>query len=229
MANQPPPPSAQPPPDVPASPWTPDVLTNYLRQFSLWCRRGFQAKLDAGVALPGIQLQATDAVAPNPPIFTLGVTSTGVATLTPVALGSGDAGAPVPIASKRGVTDGSNAAAGEIGEYLTASSGTVAVSSNTQTNIISLALTPGDWDLWGNLTLSATAGSTNVQGGITTVSGGGAQDVALVGPSVSAFFTAIVPRRVSITVTTTFYVTGFMIFASGTGSASASLRARRRR
>jgi hypothetical protein len=91
MANQPPPPSAQPPPDVPASPWTPDVLTNYLRQFSLWCRRGFGAKVDAGVAVPQLLLME-DGVAGIPRVYALTVkvtSGTPAIVLTQVTLGQG--------------------------------------------------------------------------------------------------------------------------------------------
>ena len=90
-ANQPPPPSAQPPPDVPASPWTPDVLTNYLRQFSLWCRRGFQNKVDTGVASPQLLLME-DGVTGVPRVYSLTVVVTGgvpAVVLTQVGLGAG--------------------------------------------------------------------------------------------------------------------------------------------
>jgi hypothetical protein len=52
-------------------------------------------------------------------------------------------GAPI-----KGVTDGSNAAAGYIGEVITAIQSTpVVVANNTDTVVISISLTPGDWDV----------------------------------------------------------------------------------
>ena len=62
----------------------------------MWCRNGFAAKLKANTALPGVMLQAHDAPAgTNPPVFHLKVNSDGTLASVPVALGSGDAGAPV--------------------------------------------------------------------------------------------------------------------------------------
>ena len=65
-------------------------LTNYLTQFSLWCRNGFAAQLKNNIALPGILLQANDAPADTvPKVFLLQVDTAGAVVLTPVALGSG--------------------------------------------------------------------------------------------------------------------------------------------
>ncbi len=218
-----------PPPDMPAMADVNNVLTNYLRTFALWCRNGFASKVDVDSAVPGLLLSAFNAPAGNnPPVYLLQVGPGGNLYTTPVALGSGDLGTAVRVASK-GVTDGSNAAAGEIGEYLTATSGSVGLATTVWTNIISLPVPPGDWDLWGSIALTASGGANNLQGGITNVSGGGGQEVVLNGPTVTAFYGAIPARRVSLTVTTTYYVTALMVFSSGTASAVGGLRARRRR
>lgn len=90
MANQPTAPALHPPPDLPAMPDVSSTLSNYLRTFSLWCRRGFAAKIDANVALPGIMLQATDApagVAPN--VYMLTVLQNGNFIGIRVPLGGG--------------------------------------------------------------------------------------------------------------------------------------------
>ena len=50
----------QPPPELPNDPKTSDVLSQYLRTFSLWCRHGFADKLSATTAAPGIMIQAKD-------------------------------------------------------------------------------------------------------------------------------------------------------------------------
>jgi len=82
MANSAP--AAQPPPDVPAG--TAEPLANFLRTFSLWCRRGFADRLPANSAIPGILLQARD----DPTkVFRLEVDSAGALHATPVALGRG--------------------------------------------------------------------------------------------------------------------------------------------
>lgn len=83
--------SPQPPPDVPDDPSITSALGNYLRQFSLWTRRGFAAKLDSGVAVPGLLLQESG-VAGTPRIYslTIKVTSgTPAVVLTQVSLGQG--------------------------------------------------------------------------------------------------------------------------------------------
>jgi hypothetical protein len=88
--NLPLPASAQPPPDLPADPKLSDALANYLRQFSLWCRRGFQSKVDTQTAAPGLLLQASDAApGTNPKVFLLSVNSAGTLAVVNVPLGGG--------------------------------------------------------------------------------------------------------------------------------------------
>ncbi len=49
-----------------------------------------------------------------------------------------------------GVTDGSNAAAGQIGEYISASNTAgSALTTGVGLNVATLPLPPGDWDVWG--------------------------------------------------------------------------------
>ena len=57
-----------------------------------------------------------------------------------------------------GVTDGSDAAAGHVGEYLVASATGVALVSNNVANVVSLDLTAGDWDVSGNVDFAAGSG-----------------------------------------------------------------------
>lgn len=83
--------SPQPPPDVPDDPGIGMRLGNYLRQFSLWSRRGFATKLDAGVALPGLLLQESG-VAGTPRVYRLTITvssGTPAIQLTQASLGDG--------------------------------------------------------------------------------------------------------------------------------------------
>ena len=48
------------PPDLPNMPDVSNTLSQYLRTFRLWCRKGFADKLSASQALPGIMLQASE-------------------------------------------------------------------------------------------------------------------------------------------------------------------------
>ena len=66
--------------------------------------------------------------------------------------------APLPLA---GVTNGSNAAAGNVGEYLAAtvaSGAAVALTSGGNRDIASLALTAGDWDVDGMIAVTNSGG-----------------------------------------------------------------------
>jgi hypothetical protein len=76
---------------VPSIPGISDLLANYLRQFSLWTRRGFAAKADSGVAQPAILLQEAGVTGiPRVYSLTIKVTSgTPAIVLTEVPLGGG--------------------------------------------------------------------------------------------------------------------------------------------
>jgi len=167
MANQPTSRTIQPPPDLPSltdasGKLSTDKLSSYLRNFALWCRHGFADKLSGTVAQPGLMLQGYDAPAGvNPSIYMLEVSQAGVAALAPMALGGGDMGAPVPIASRKGVNNGSSAAAGDIGEVLSAASGTITFPGGTWVNTITLTLTPGDWDVHGEARVNVGAAAAN--------------------------------------------------------------------
>jgi hypothetical protein len=84
------PPSAQPPPDLPSMPGESQVLVGYLRNFALWCRHGFAAKLDAQTALPGVLLQAYDAApGTTPAVWLVQVNTAGLISTVAQPLGTG--------------------------------------------------------------------------------------------------------------------------------------------
>jgi hypothetical protein len=59
-----------------------------------------------------------------------------------------------------GVTDGSNAAAGQVGEVISSTvTAGVALTSNTTIVVASIALTPGDWEVFGNIFVSIGTGA----------------------------------------------------------------------
>jgi len=125
-----------------------------------------------------------------------------------------------------GVTDGSDAAAGQIGEYMTATGGPVALVSGSVANVASLALTAGDWDVSGNVQFSAGAGTHTYFGaGITAVD----TLTAATFPT-TALAQAISPatRRVNVTATTTTWLVAEASFA-GTVTVTGTIRARRAR
>jgi hypothetical protein len=57
-------------------------------------------------------------------------------------------------AASTGVVDGSNAAAGQIGEFLSASGGPVALTTGAIASAATLNLTAGDWDVWPVISFS---------------------------------------------------------------------------
>lgn len=72
---------------------------------------------------------------------------------------------------RQGITDGSDADAGNIGEYLFASnSGVPLGGSGTATNVATLDLTAGDWDVEGNVAFATTGATTAVIAGVNTAS-----------------------------------------------------------
>jgi hypothetical protein len=73
--------------------------------------------------------------------------------------------------SVAGVTDGSNAAAGMVGEWLTASRSTgIASASATIVDIASLPLSAGDWDVQGNVQALTGASGLVLLAWLNTVS-----------------------------------------------------------
>ena len=95
---QPTPITSQPPPELPNMPDVGPALTNYLRTFSLWCRKGFAAQMKAGTALPGYCYRPTTRRRePTPAVYQLGVSSGGELTLAPVPLAGTPGRARVPV------------------------------------------------------------------------------------------------------------------------------------
>jgi hypothetical protein len=158
----------------------------------------------------------------------------------------------LPTALVIGVTNGTDAPPGTIGEYIS-STVTVAqqLTNATAANITSIALTPGDWDAWGvvDYTLSGqntvmTVFSSGISGTSATFgpqAGGGGfggdPTATLTLPSGGTFaspsiFIQVAPKiRINISAPTTVYLvaeanfggTVVFVFSGGT------LQARRRR
>jgi hypothetical protein len=126
-----------------------------------------------------------------------------------------------------GVTDGSNAAAGCIGEYISSDvpvGSEVAITNGTIANITSISLTAGDWDLSGTVVcdMGPTTTSTAFYAFIHTVSttlptalenAGALQGwVGSTTGSNPAVTTGV--RRLSLSVTTTVYLEAFPVITA---------------
>ena len=134
-----------------------------------------------------------------------------------------------------GVTDGSNAAAGSVGEFITSNvpygSAVNVVPSSTGTDITSILLTAGDWDVWGNMQIFYT--------GIWTSSASIWTGTISATPPDPSSYTSVTPDnncggntpniRVSISATTRVYLSVVANFSSGSAFCSGNISARRAR
>lgn len=139
----------------------------------------------------------------------------------------------------KGDITGSNAAAGYVGEYLSSVvlSPGVTLTTGTPANATSLSLTAGDWDVSGELWVSVgTGGATLMIAGITpsSATAPSSPGVGVSSLRMTTAFTAssvetlpISPARLSVSTTTTMYLTAYVAFPSGTTTAYGRLGARR--
>lgn len=135
------------------------------------------------------------------------------------------------IASKAGVTDGSTAVAGQIGETITNTTTTSSVTSGTTFNMTSVTLTPGDWEVNAVLDFEFGSGvtATVAAGGVNTTSGTVPSYPYLVksqcsmngGQHINA------RRRINLSSSATIYLVGVCTFSGGTTAANGYLEARR--
>jgi hypothetical protein len=75
------------PPPIPGGPEINNTLSNYLTQFSLWCRKNFSSQVKTNVAVPGILMYAANPPAGvNPNVYMIQVSQNGIiaATIVPV-------------------------------------------------------------------------------------------------------------------------------------------------
>lgn len=156
-----------------------------------------------------------------------------------LVVGDGSTAGGKPILTSRvGVVDASNAAAGEIGEYLRAdSTGSVTLSNAVAANIASITLTPGDWDLQGIgvFVTPASAGGSNWALSLSTTANTMATDAAYISnlqPGTASTLAMTVRLstptcRFNVSANTTVYLIGVCAFGSGTNTVTGSIRARR--
>ena len=153
---------------------------------------------------------------------------------------TGSQGPAGPNTLPMGVIDGSNAAAGQIGEIISSVVLTPGVTLTTATpaTVTSIPLTAGDWDVQGEVWFSVgTGGATQIQGAINTAAalpstpatGTSRQTMSVAFPASSGQFFSLSPCRASLSATTTYYLIGYAQFPSGTTTAYGKIWARRAR
>jgi hypothetical protein len=137
-----------------------------------------------------------------------------------------------------GTTTNDNAAAGQIGEYISSEiliASQVALTTSTAADITSISLTAGDWDVYGNVQFSSAAGTvmTNsqmwantVSATLPTVPNAGAW-AAVTNSAASQSVNINMGRRYSLAVTTTIYLSARSVFSVSTLAAYGFIGARR--
>jgi len=135
-----------------------------------------------------------------------------------------------------GVTDGSNALAGTVGEFVYSAvvASASGLTSGTPTNVTSISLTAGDWDVQGAISFNQNTGTsaTYAIGSVTTTSATNPgltyeTFIAVTELTASAFSCPVPSLRVNVTTTTTVYLVGQCNFSGGTIGAGGFIRARR--
>ena len=140
-----------------------------------------------------------------------------------------------------GVTTNSNAAAGQVGEYISAqvlSGVSISLTSTVNANITSISLTAGDWEIFGFVGFlpGSTTNETQYVGGISTTSATApAEGNRFVQSMAATVITgqvteyAVPPIRLSLATTTTVYLVARAIFTVSTMGSFGAIRARRMR
>jgi hypothetical protein len=147
-----------------------------------------------------------------------------------------------------GTTTNDNALAGDVGEYIVstvASGSAVSITTGTPTNITSIALTPGDWDLDAVIDFlpAASTSITNYQAAysltsatLSTQPGGsglGPDPLLVVNQAAmvpaAVFGCAPATVRLTISANTTVYLVAQSTFSVSTLTGYGTLRARRAR
>jgi hypothetical protein len=135
---------------------------------------------------------------------------------------------------RTGVTDGSDAAAGQVGEFLTATAAGVAMTNSTARNITSLVLSAGDWDVWGSTYFGPSVGMTSMNAGLSLTTAtlpatGLYMALNIPSAAMGGSMMAVPQQRFSSASSFTVFMVGVAAFASGTCAATAYIFARRRR
>lgn len=177
----------------------------------------------SSVAITGGSINGTPigGVTPTSAVFT-SITASGLIT-------------PSTTNGLKGTVLGDNAIAGSVGEFVTSSVTSVALTSGTPANVTSISLTAGDWDVEGNVVITAAV-TTVFQNAKISVNSVSATDAAtpdfswLTGVTfgVNATYSNRAPtQRFNLTTTTTIFLVCSPTFTTSTATAAGRIRARR--
>lgn len=134
-----------------------------------------------------------------------------------------------------GTTTNNNANAGSVGEVITATGTSVAITNATAINVTSIPLTAGDWDVWGSVGFAPTTVTSIsvIAASISTTSATqmAIPNLSILNGSLNAGTQCIVAptQRISISGATTYFLVATINFVGGTEAATGTITARRRR
>lgn len=129
-----------------------------------------------------------------------------------------------------GTTTNNNAGAGKVGEYVSSTvlmGSAVSATNNTPVNVTSISLTAGDWEVYGNIctTPGVTTTTTGSMGWISTLSatlptypnsGALARVQGITAATGFEIFLPVGTTRLSLSGTTTVYLTAYETFNTST-------------
>jgi hypothetical protein len=124
-----------------------------------------------------------------------------------------------------GVTNGSNAAAGDVGELISSvipNSSSVAITSGATVNLTSISLTAGNWSIRGNIVVQAITTLSEIDVWISSTSASipdtSLRNIIATNAAAVPFLSSNAPPfSISVSSTTPIYLTAY---AAGTGTLS---------
>jgi len=132
-----------------------------------------------------------------------------------------------------GVTNGSNAPAGSVGEYLSSSSASTAVSVNAWQTGATITLTAGDWEVEGTATLTPGTSFNSVQcgfaGSANTPPSSQITRIDLTGGGLGVCTLCCERWRVNVSASQPVYVSAFLGTGGTNGNLATTINARRMR
>ena len=135
-----------------------------------------------------------------------------------------------------GTTTNDSAVAGYTGEFISSQilqASAVNIPNATDTNVTSISVSAGDFDIWGNTTLIASGGSFTSVGSWISVTSATTPDISLYNSFQAAAFTIIGLNapfvRISVPSLTTVYLSARANFGAGTATVMGGIFARRAR
>lgn len=158
-------------------------------------------------------------------------------TLSTIWVGSASVTNPsISSASVRGVATNNSAASGYVGEYISGSGTNVSLTTGTAVNIATISLTAGDWNVWGIASFNLAGTTTATIFDVWTSTSSALKPSAplytrFAGSILSGGNPAIVlptvTTKVSVSSTTTVYLSVDGTFAVSTATSTGNIYARR--